>query len=230
MSASPLTRAAPSVAVPPVAARPATALPVAAPSVTAPSVTAPSVTDQPDVAPPLAASPGAAPSATALPVAARPFATLAMTTLTTAALTCAALMLPGVTLAQTVTPCGDRAPVWAVPEPFEDNTATYAEGAVRLVVLDMIEPALAPVHIVVLHPPYGPVGDRQCHLVSDEGGTGFWDVDFVARQSGYDPVHGLHVTLPAQRPDPTAGTGAPPRALTITVNQSTGAVTARLAP
>ena len=46
-----------------------------------------------------------------------------------------------------VRPCGDGERVDTVAEPWEDNTASYAEGRVRVAKLDTIEPAGAPVHL-----------------------------------------------------------------------------------
>ena len=56
-----------------------------------------------------------------------------------AALTLVPASLP----AQVVTPCGDGPRADSIPEPWDQNTATYAEGNIRLTVIDTVEPAAA---------------------------------------------------------------------------------------
>lgn len=128
-----------------------------------------------------------------------------------------------------VRPCGDGERVDTVAEPWEDNTASYAEGRVRVAKLDTIEPAGAPVHLLILSPPMDESGMfRQCRVVSLAEGSGFWSMDFAGRKAAYDPGRGLTLTIPVKVYDPSAGDGAP-RVLTVTIDQSTGRIAAETA-
>ncbi|MDO5604624.1 MAG: hypothetical protein Q4G25_05615 [Paracoccus sp. (in: a-proteobacteria)] len=150
-----------------------------------------------------------------------------------AALCLLALAAPAA--ARSVGPCGDWTRAEALAEPWEQFSATYASGALRLAVLDSAEPAAAAVHLLILSPPYDEANDRQCRVVSlneaqaDGWPIGFFDMDFAARVADYDPVSGLVVTIPAQTFVPETGGGAP-AALTVTIDQQSGAISAELAP
>ncbi|MDO5528634.1 MAG: hypothetical protein Q4F71_04445 [Paracoccus sp. (in: a-proteobacteria)] len=136
-----------------------------------------------------------------------------------------ALALPA--QAQIVRHChDDAAPAWAIGEPWEENTAVYAEGRVRLAVIDRIEPAAAAVWLLILSPPLDEVGGRQCRLVGLSEGSGFLDLDFAARTAEYDAASGLSVSMPALHFDPDSVDGIK-RQLTVTINQSTGEIAAR---
>ncbi len=128
--------------------------------------------------------------------------------------------------AVTVDACDDfRSNVANVAEPLEKNTRTFANGDIRLVVMDAIEPAAGAIHLVVLHPPYDEVGGRQCHVVSLARGVGFSDIDLGRAKAGYDPAKGLSLTLPVRHYVEESGDFAGAR-LSVTVNQASGAVTA----
>ncbi|MDB6182167.1 hypothetical protein [Paracoccus fistulariae] len=132
--------------------------------------------------------------------------------------------------AQSVGECGDWSLARNLPEPWEENSATYANGQVRLALLDTLEPAATAMHLMILSPPLDELGDRQCKTVSlaaapDQGGwpAGFMAIDFAARQADYDPQNGLQITLPVRvfNPDlPQGDRGA----LDITINQQTGQI------
>ncbi|MDO5612418.1 MAG: hypothetical protein Q4G14_04135 [Paracoccus sp. (in: a-proteobacteria)] len=135
--------------------------------------------------------------------------------------------------AQSVNPCGAWTRAEAIAEPWEQMSASYADGAVRLAQIDSIEPAAASVHLLILSPPYDEAQARQCRVVSlsraEAGGwpAGFYALDFPARSVTYDPAKGLEVTMPAQTSVPETGSGAP-ATLSVTINQATGQITARL--
>lgn len=139
--------------------------------------------------------------------------------------TLAAAAWPAAAAAQEVGPCDFRASAAAVIEPWEAHSRSFAEGAVRLALMDAIEPGAGPVHVLVLSPPYGMLGDRQCRIVSYRGGMGFADADFAALSAGYDPATGLTFRLPVEIF--TGDEGFAPRDLVFTVNQATGAIAAR---
>nr|WP_249200695.1 hypothetical protein [Thetidibacter halocola] len=129
--------------------------------------------------------------------------------------------------AQEVQDCDD----WAagaqfLAEPWEENTRTFANGAVRVALIDTGEPAAGGYRILVLSPPYSQLGDRQCRMVGS-GGMGFAGVDFAALAARYDPTVGLILTLPATRFN--GGTGDfEDGILRFTLNQATGAIGAML--
>lgn len=145
----------------------------------------------------------------------------------------AALLLASPAAAQSVGDCGDIVSARNLAEPWEQSSASYAEGAVRLAVIDTMEPAAAAVHLMVLSPPRNEIGDRQCRLVSlsqADGGApfGFFAIDFAARSASYDPSRGLVVRLPVESFVPETGSGDPAE-MTLIINQSTGEITADIA-
>lgn len=135
-----------------------------------------------------------------------------------------ALCLSGfAVLAQEVGDCDWRANAQVLAEPWEQSTRTFANGAVRLALLDTVEPAAGAFHVLVLSPPYDELGERQCRVVSYQGGSGYAALDFANLQAGYDPAYGLVFTLPGQVFDPNSG-ATRPSFLNFTLNQSTGGI------
>lgn len=130
--------------------------------------------------------------------------------------------------AQEVVPCDDyRSSAQAIAEPWEANSRVFANGEVRIAVLDTIEPAAAAFHLLILSPPYDEVGGRQCAVVSGAGGTGFGGLDLTGLQAGYDPSRGLTFAIAARRWSPDSGDFVP-ATLSVTLNQATGAIRAEL--
>jgi hypothetical protein len=129
-------------------------------------------------------------------------------------------------MAQEVGDCDWRARADAVAEPWELNSRTFSNGAVRLALIDTIEPAAMPFHLLVLSPPYDEVGGRQCSVVSYQGGMGFYDIDFAALEAAYDPAVGLIFDLPVQIW--VSDGNIVVRRLHVTLNQATGGITASL--
>lgn len=127
--------------------------------------------------------------------------------------------------AQSVEDCDWRASLHAMAEPWEDNTRTFANGNVRLAVTDTIEPAAGAFHLVILSPPYDELGGRQCMVVSADGTIGFTSLTLDDMTSDYNPAIGLTFTLEAGGYNPETG-GTIPQALTVTLNQATGEITA----
>lgn len=129
-----------------------------------------------------------------------------------------------------VRPCGDGERIDTLAEPWEANTVTYADGRVRVAAIDTVEPAGAPFHLLVLSPPMDDSGMfRQCRVVSLSEGSGFYGMDFSARTASYDPARGLTLKVPVKVYDPSAGEGAP-RLLTVTLDQSSGDISAETTP
>ncbi len=125
--------------------------------------------------------------------------------------------------AQVAQPCGWQARADNIVEPWEQNTATFAEGAVRLALLDTAEPAAAAFYLLIMHPPYDELGLRTCTTVGLDENLGYAAMDFDALEAEYDPALGLKFTLPARiyLPEQSFQNGTQ---LHITVNQSNGDV------
>lgn len=138
-----------------------------------------------------------------------------------------ALMAAAPAVGQSVSDCDWRSDMRLIAEPWESATRTFAKGAVRLVLLDTIEPAMTPFQLLVLSPPHDELGARQCKVVHGDHGLGFYDMDMGALEAGYDPAVGLMFSLPVA----IWGEGheAPaPATLQFSLNQATGAIAARL--
>lgn len=129
------------------------------------------------------------------------------------------LLLAAPASALSVEDCDWRTDMRFIAEPWEANTRTFANGAVRLVRIDTWEPAAMPFQIVVISPPYGELGWPQCRAIG-----AFAEIGFAALDAGYDPVAGLQFTVPVE--EWVEDTVTRPRLLHFTLNQSTGAVTA----
>jgi len=113
-----------------------------------------------------------------------------------------------------------------VPEPWSTYSRTFSNGAVRITLLDTIEPAAAALYLQIISPPYDELGSRSCVLLTEDGGRGFANLFFEQLQASYDPSVGLTFRIPAERYDVTSG-GYDPAILAVSVNQATGAITPR---
>lgn len=126
-----------------------------------------------------------------------------------------------------VMPCGDADRVDTIAEPWEDNSTTYAQGRVRIALLDSVEPVGGAFKLLVLSPPHDELGLRQCRVIGAGNEIGFYDMDFASHQTSYDPARGLTVTLPA-RHYPVNGDYDGDEGwfqLAVTINQQTGQIT-----
>lgn len=131
--------------------------------------------------------------------------------------------------AQEVADCDWRASAFAVAEPWEANTRTFSNGKTRLVLSDTIEPGAGAFHLIILSPPYGELGERQCKVVSYQGSIGFAGLEFSALSAAYDPDQGLLFDVPVQYYDNTLG-DMNHAWLSLVVNQATGQIRAWLGP
>ncbi|MGI3186371.1 hypothetical protein [Nioella aestuarii] len=105
--------------------------------------------------------------------------------------------------------------------PYAETIREYANGAIRVIALDVGEPASASFHVMVTYPhPEDPW--PQCSLVSSEGNVGFGWLNMAETEASYDPAIGLSVTIPIET---VSGVASWDQLLTITVNQATGVVT-----
>lgn len=129
--------------------------------------------------------------------------------------------------AQEAVPCDWQARADAIVEPWSEYSRTYANGDVRLALLDTVEPAAAAFHILILSPPYDEIGARQCRTLGLGGGMGFSGVTFDALDAAYDPSVGLIFTLPVASFDGSTGDFLESNLL-FTLNQATGQIDAWL--
>jgi hypothetical protein len=124
--------------------------------------------------------------------------------------------------AQDVSDCDWRTDMRFIAEPWETSSRTFANGDVRLVLLDTYEPAMVPFQIAVISPPHDELGWPQCRVIG-----AFNEIDFAALTAAYDPAVGLMFSVPVRIYD--GMTDSTPRArLGISLNQATGAIMARL--
>jgi hypothetical protein len=140
-----------------------------------------------------------------------------------------ALCLAAPASAQTVRDCDTwQTSARNLPEPWSASSRTFANGAIRVALLDTVEPAAGAFYLMVLSPPYDELGGRICALVAEaDGNIGFAGIAFDAMQAAYDPTTGLTLTTPVQRFNPDTG-GFVNRRLDVTINQAAGAITARV--
>lgn len=127
--------------------------------------------------------------------------------------------------AQHVGECDWLASAWLVAEPWEQYSRTFANGDVRVALIDAIEPGAVPFHLLILSPPWDELGARQCRVLSLDPGIGFSGVDFAALQAWYDPAAGLFFSVPVSVYEEATG-GFGDRMLDFTLNQATGAIEA----
>jgi len=105
--------------------------------------------------------------------------------------------------AQQVRPCGDggdfayETTAMAIAEPWEANMRSFANGDIRITIMDIWEPALGAYYLMVLNWPAGDIAAerRECSLVSN-GELGFVGMTLEGLKSRYDPARGLVLDLP----------------------------------
>lgn len=105
---------------------------------------------------------------------------------------------------------------------WDDPTRTFANGAIRLILLDIEEPACCSVHVMVLHP-NGDDPFLSCSLISRSEGYGWLKASLEHATSAYAPGEGLRLSLPMIA---YMGEGEAPEILRLTINQATGQVRA----
>lgn len=139
--------------------------------------------------------------------------------------------LPTLAQAQVVTECDWVANPANIMEPWEQNSRTFANGNIRVALLDTGgEPVCCSAHLLVLSPS-GDGSDepvfRQCRVVSARAGEGFFAMDIPGISASYDPARGLLVSVPVAHWHPGVETGQSPiwERMDIRINQATGAVT-----
>ncbi|MEO0343795.1 MAG: hypothetical protein AAF198_10195 [Pseudomonadota bacterium] len=96
--------------------------------------------------------------------------------------------------------CDWRSSLDAIVEPWEAHTARFANGEVRVVMIDAIEPAAAALYLVVISPPYAELGQRSCKVIGYKG-AGFSGIDFSSLTSTYDQSAGLQFSIDVKVPN-----------------------------
>lgn len=126
--------------------------------------------------------------------------------------------------AQVASGCDWRARADAIVEPWEDNTATFANGAVRVALLDVAEPAAAAYYLLILHPPVDSVAGRTCTVIGLSENLGYSAIFFNELEALYDAAVGLTFLIPAisHLPEEDFHYSV---LLSIGVNQASGEVT-----
>ncbi len=105
--------------------------------------------------------------------------------------------------------------------PYEETIREFSNGAIRVIALDVGEPASGSFHVMVTYPhPDDPW--QQCVLISNQDNIGFGWLNMAGTDASYDPATGLSVTIPVEN---VSGVARWDQILTITVNQATGTVT-----
>ncbi len=139
----------------------------------------------------------------------------------------ALLLAAGAASAQSVTrDCGSwETSARNIAEPWEENTRTFANGAIRVAVLDTVEPAAAAFHLFILSPPYDELGTRSCAVVSEAEGMGFAGLDLSDVEASYDPSRGLTLVMSSTRWVPSNDTYRD-GTLAVTINQASGQIRA----
>jgi hypothetical protein len=126
---------------------------------------------------------------------------------------------------QTTVPCAGLIDLTQITEPWEQYSRSYAEGAIR-VFEAYLDPNLAAGAVIgVIHPvPGDPYPLRTCTAVlhADPDARYFGEALIAEATASYDPARGLTVRVPVRFPD----FAQPIEAVTITINQATGEVTA----
>ncbi len=133
--------------------------------------------------------------------------------------------LAGPMQAQSVNDCDWVSSARNLVEPWEENSHQFANGAIRVALLDTAEPACCSYHLLVIspHPEWG----QACHVISNQAGMGWMWVRYKDLKASYDASKGLRVNIEVEHYDPSTGTSDP--ALTerigVRINQATGEVT-----
>ncbi|MCC5986759.1 MAG: hypothetical protein JJT95_03690 [Pararhodobacter sp.] len=145
-----------------------------------------------------------------------------------ATLAAAALLLltPAHAPAQVISECGWVGSPANIVEPWEENSRSFANGAIRIALLDTGgEPVCCARHLLILAPSgheEGPVY-RQCMVASAQEGSGFFEIDFDLLVASYDPEFGLLIDMQLWHYVVDGGSPIPDR-MQIRINQATGAV------
>ena len=132
-----------------------------------------------------------------------------------------AALVPATGNAQMISECSWVTSARNIVEPWEENTRTFAKGAIRVTRLDTGgEPACCSQYLMLTMP--HPEGGQACYMIS--GGSselGFLDILFGQMTSAYDPAEGLSITVPVVSMAPD-GAAEDPLEIRLVANQAQG--------
>ena len=146
------------------------------------------------------------------------------------AVAAALCFLPLNATAQIITECDWAANPANIFEPWEEHSRTFANGAIRVALLDTGgEPACCARHLLILSPSGNGADEpifRQCRVASAQVNSGFYDIDVPGISASYDPAKGLLLSVPVGHWHEGIDSGRPPivERMEIRINQSTGLV------
>ena len=130
--------------------------------------------------------------------------------------------------AEIVRDCEGEITINLLAEPWENNTRIFANGNVRIAVLDYWDPANAAFLLAVMYLPndYIEAEGRACKVVSAGGiGDGYNMLSLDGLKASYDPTRGLALMIDAEKYDYDAGR-AIPGTVTVVINRATSQVQA----
>lgn len=138
-------------------------------------------------------------------------------------------LLPSAVIGQAALDCeGFRSSALAIPEPWFDHTRTFANGAIRVTLIDTVEPAAGAFYLLVQAPPLDELGNRACAVIgADQSGKGFASLTWTDLIADYDAETGLTVRVPVQT-FAAETSSFNPAALDVTINQAEGTIKPRL--
>ena len=128
-------------------------------------------------------------------------------------------------VSQSINTCDYIASAENVVEPWENNTRTFANGNIRIALLNTGgEPVCCANHLLIVspHPEHG----KGCHVLSNAEGYGYREVEFEAITSRYEPGVGIMLDIPVGDFDPDTGgvDSRSRRVVRVQINQATGDV------
>jgi len=137
----------------------------------------------------------------------------------------ASLSLASGVSAQIVNECDWVSSARNLVTPWEENYRDFANGAIRVALLDTYEPACCSFHLLVLSP--DPEFAQACHVVSLAPGQGWVGISFMKQKASYDASLGLRVNIDVDHYDPDTGMADPNgrERIGVRINQATGSVT-----
>lgn len=103
---------------------------------------------------------------------------------------------------------------------WHEPMRSFAKGAIKLIKIDIEEPACCGVFLMILHPAPGHPYSA-CTLIGERQGYGWGDLALEEIHSEYDPAYGLTLAVPVQAFD---GAGMRDQIVRMTINQALGRV------
>jgi hypothetical protein len=138
------------------------------------------------------------------------------------------LLSPMPLAAQTMADCDDwRSSAAGIAEPWESNTKVFADGSMRLAIMDVGEPVMGSYRLLILTTTTEEPIERLCTVMSFDGDLGFAGLSFDGASDSTDPQTGLDIKIPAKRWIEATDTYMD-AVLTVTVNAATGDVSGKL--